>query len=177
MERRQKLLFSFFTVFFVFLVMPVTLFSDSVSFVLEIKDASATDPTVELVAEKGDIENTIVACASLRVLRHVRSIIPELPTGFIISESTHTGYGFNVPERAIPVIDIIMPYWRIVRHHFIDGCRRYSLPIYAWLAIFDEKDGPQNSIFARMAELGVDGLTTTHPKELRAYLNSAEVLG
>jgi glycerophosphoryl diester phosphodiesterase len=150
-------------------------YGGKVDFILEINE-----PVVRQIVSDGYIENTLVACASLRVLRNVKFEIPEIKTGFVIggsadedldsSTTRHNGYGFSVSERVLPVIDVMMPYWRLVRHHFVAGCRRYALPVYAWLALFDEEPGPRYDIFSQMAEVGIDGLATTRPEALRAHL-------
>ncbi|TET33800.1 MAG: glycerophosphodiester phosphodiesterase [Planctomycetota bacterium] len=155
-------------------------YGGKVDFILEIKDALATESVVRQIVSDGYIENVLVACASLRVLRNVKFEIPEIKTGFVLgssadegfesSKSRHNGYGFSVSERVLPVIDVMMPYWRLVRHHFVAGCRRYALPVYAWLALFDEDPGPRYDIFSQMAEVGIDGLATIRPEALRAHL-------
>ena len=146
-------------------------FGNGTDFIFDIKDAAATEPTIQHIVSAGCIERAIIACASLRVLGNVRSEMPELRTGFIIGEAAGAGFGFNVSERVIPVIDVVMPYWRLVRHHFAAGCRRYSLPIYAWLALFDEEGAePRYDIFSQMAAVGVDAVATIRPDALRAHV-------
>ncbi|MHC4660844.1 MAG: glycerophosphodiester phosphodiesterase [Planctomycetota bacterium] len=144
-------------------------------FIFEIKDAAATMPVIQAIASEGYIERAIIACANLRVLRNVRSEIPEIKTGFIVSEPTYEGFGFSVPERVLPVIDVMMPYWRLARHHFLAGCRRYALQVYAWLAVFDEEEKVRPEIYSHMAEIGVDALVTMRPDACRASIAAQTV--
>lgn len=66
-------------------------------------------------------------------------------------------------------IAIIHPYYKMVTDTFMTKARDQQLRVYPYTGMSDE-DHDQQAIWQNLRELGVDGLCTNYPRELKQWL-------
>lgn len=66
-------------------------------------------------------------------------------------------------------IAIIHPYYKMVTSEFMSKARALGLKVYPYTGMVDE-DSDQRGIWHDLKELGIDGLCTNYPRELKQWL-------
>lgn len=66
-------------------------------------------------------------------------------------------------------IAIIHPYYKMVTDTFMAKAREQGLKVFPYTGMVDE-DSDQRTIWQNLRELGIDGLCTNYPRELKQWL-------
>ncbi len=88
-----------------------------------------------------------------RVLRHVRTMAPQLPLAFLIDSA---GTVAQQLDRLGFIPEIYSPYYRLVTAHTVKACHERGMKIIPWTV----NDPDQMCV---LIQLGVDGLITDYP--------------
>jgi glycerophosphoryl diester phosphodiesterase len=118
--------------------------------------------TVEEVAGRGLLEETLFSSFFDPVLRTLREVSPEARIALLLSPKLPQG----AIERARKLgAEALNPERTVVNRELVEEAHAEGLAVY----VFTVDDVAE---MHRLLDLGVDGLFTNHPKRLRALLSS-----
>ena len=124
------------------------------------KDSVLPDKVVELIRSHGMQEQCVVTSTSLNYLRKVKSLMPELRTGYIISAA----YGDFYSDEAVDFISIRSGF---VSESLVTTLHEQGCGIHVWTV-------NSKSEMERMLVLGVDNIITDKPAEVRSVIYREE---
>jgi len=132
---------------------------NGIQLVLEIKDPSALEPTLDLVQAYSHTPlQLIISSFSPSVLRRAKTLAPHLPTA-VITTGILVGKNSWVSLARQASASVVCVHARMVSKPRLDAAHRAGLKVFAWTV---------NSLkyVQRLEQFGIDGIFTNYPELL-----------
>lgn len=137
----------------------LALASGRVQLAVELKAPGTAAPAVAAVRARAMESAVTFISFQLSLLAEVRELAPQTPTGALFNRATPT----MVAEALAVGATLLDVQFQTVTGDVLLEARRASLGLWVWTP-------DKLSDLTRMADLGVDGITTNRPDRLRALL-------
>ena len=124
---------------------------------IELKHDGIEEAAVELIKRYCNPEKTMVSGFDADALSKVHELLPEVQLGYIYNRTQDEEARHNCP------IDVVIPQFRLASRELIEEVHDEGLVVWAW-TVNDAEE------VRRLVNLGVDGLITDHPDQVRAWL-------
>jgi len=139
---------------------------------IDVKDAAAVGPLIEVIRRTGAVDRMCVASFSSRRVQAVRAVIgPRLCTSIGIRDVLRLRTASYVPwlravaPKGIPCVQVPAVARRValVDQRFVETAHAFGMHVHVWTV--DEPDEMR-----RVLDLGVDGVMTDRLEQLRSVL-------
>jgi glycerophosphoryl diester phosphodiesterase len=144
---------------------------------VEIKCGPEVLPTLErIIAESGKRSQIVIIGFDLETVKASKRLMPDIPTYWLVGTKKDEQTEEWIPhdktladEAAAAGLDGLNVHWAGVTKEFAKNVKDAGLGLYVWTV-----DDPVEA--ARLAKLGVDGITTDRPGWLRSELSGLKRL-
>ena len=143
-----------------------------VPLLLEPKHESVPPDRLVAELESADLlDRVIVGAFEDDVLREVRELAPEVPTGLGPKEGRRFLLALRANEASYePPGELLFPPHEVVSGEIVERAHRVGLEVYPWTV-------NERAAMERLVELGVDGIITDEPVMLQDVLATREFYG
>ncbi len=132
----------------------------------------------EAVANHPQRNKVIVSCFHPEPLVWIKDHYPEIERACLWSADSFSWPFFAVLAPQVFLdkagTDILHPHARLVNENLMDQAAARGWRVYAWAEMVGE-DHDRESLWTQLKTLGVHGLCTNYPRELKAWLEAAAV--
>jgi glycerophosphoryl diester phosphodiesterase len=144
---------------------------------VEIKCGPEVLPALErIIAESGKRSQIVIIGFGLETVTASKRLMPDLPTYWLVgtkkdeqTEQWIPHSGALADQAAAAGLDGLNVHWAGVTEDFAKGVRKARLGLYVW-TVNDAAEA------ARLARIGIDGITTDRPGWLRSELSGSKRL-
>ena len=125
-------------------------------------DHAVVDATVAVARSILPAERTLISSFDMGAVNRVHDVSTRMPTGFITMDDV--GAEVSVGRAVAHGHEVIKPDDALVTPRFVDAAHEAGLLVYVWTV-----DDPKR--MSRLADMGVDGITTNVPDVARKVLS------
>ena len=145
---------------------------------IEIKgrNPALASAVARLVARHHQRERVIVSCFHLAPLVAMRTAAPAVARACLLGSDTFEWPGFAIITPTVFLeragATILHPHVRMVNENLMDQAAARGWRVYAWAPMAGEEQD-REGVWTALATLGLHGLCTNYPRQLRRWLMEA----
>jgi glycerophosphoryl diester phosphodiesterase len=123
----------------------------AIKFVVELKDKGTEEKTINLVKNKGLIEDVFIVSFHCDLIKRAKSLEPTVSTGLIML------FSFDTTGRGKECCaDAVAPFHYFVTRGLVERVHRKDMFLFTWTV-----DDPRKA--KKLKDMGVDGIVTNKP--------------
>jgi glycerophosphoryl diester phosphodiesterase len=138
---------------------------DSLFLALEVKHASAIEPSLELVQERGLAHKTLLWSYRESAIKYIAEHAPEIEASLLRDETNDESVSAFLDDAASWGATGISAHWDVVDREFVGQAEDRGLRVYSMTRDL--------RTVADKARAGLAGIVTDHPDEVREILDGS----